>query len=102
MAGDFKHIGEIDKVLHSPPRLMIVAVLAAFEEVDFLYLLNETGLTKGNLSTHLSRLEEEGYIDVTKTYQDKRPLSLYRLNSSGRQALKVYRKQLRGILKDTE
>jgi DNA-binding transcriptional ArsR family regulator len=95
MSDDYASLTDFDRVLHSPARLTIVAILSAVEEADFLYLLNESGLTKGNLSTHLSKLEESGYIEIEKTYRGKIPLTLCRLTRAGRQAFINYRNQLK-------
>jgi DNA-binding transcriptional ArsR family regulator len=95
MSDDFASLTDFDRILHSPARLTIVAILSAVEEADFIYLLNESGLTKGNLSTHLSKLEETGYIEIEKTYRGKIPLTLCRLTKAGRAAFKHYRKQLK-------
>jgi DNA-binding transcriptional ArsR family regulator len=92
---DYSHLTNFDRVLHSPARLTIVAILSAVEEADFVYLLNESGLTKGNLSTHLSKLEQTGYIEIEKTYRGKIPLTLCRLTKNGQIAFKNYRKQLK-------
>ena len=92
---DFASLTDFDRILHSPARLTIVAILSAVEEADFVYLLNESGLTKGNLSTHLSKLEESGYIEIEKTYRGKVPLTLCRLTLTGRQAFTEYRQQLK-------
>jgi len=64
-------IADLDRVIHEPGRLMIVALLFAVDRADFLYLQHETGMNKGTLFSHLSRLEEAGYIAVTKTYRGK-------------------------------
>jgi DNA-binding MarR family transcriptional regulator len=85
---------DLDRVIHEPARLTIVAILSAVESADFLYLQRETGLTKGNLSAHLSKLEGAGYISIEKTYRGKVPLTLCRLTKSGQAALKHYRRQL--------
>ncbi len=85
---------DLDRVIHEPARLMIVAILSAVESADFLYFQRETGLTKGNLSAHLSKLENAGYISIEKTYRGKVPLTLCRLTESGQAALKQYRQQL--------
>ncbi len=85
---------EIDPLIHAPARLRIVAALSDLEEADFLYLLHLTGLTKGNLSTHLSKLEQAGYVDIEKTYRGKRPLTLCRLTQAGRQAFSQYRREM--------
>ena len=95
MIDDYSKLTNFDRVLHSPARLTIVAILSAVEEADFVYLLNESGLTKGNLSTHLTKLEQTGYIDIEKTYRGKIPLTLCRLTKNGRIAFKHYRKQLK-------
>lgn len=85
---------DIDDVIHAPARLAIVATLNAVEEADFRYLLNATGLTKGNLSTHLSKLEEAGYVQIEKTFRGKMPLTLLRLTPQGRAAFEAYRRNM--------
>jgi len=102
MGDYFASLTDFDRILHSPARLTIVAILSAVEEADFLYLLNESGLTKGNLSTHLSKLEESGYLEIEKTYRGKIPLTLCRLTRAGRQAFIDYRKQLKRFVDLTE
>lgn len=85
---------DIDDVIHAPARLAIVATLNAVEEADFRYLLNATGLTKGNLSTHLSKLEEAGYVQIEKTFRGKTPLTLLRLTPQGRATFEAYRRNM--------
>jgi len=91
-------MSELNRVIHEPARLTIVAVLSSVKEADFLYLLRETGLTKGNLSTHLVRLEEAGYVEIEKTFRGKIPLTLVRLSPEGRLAFEDYRKSMKDIL----
>jgi len=91
-------ISELDRVIHEPGRLMIAALLFAVEKADFLYLLHETGLNKGTLSSHLSRLEEAGYVEVEKTYRGKVPQTLLHLTKAGRKAFEEYRRKLKGAL----
>jgi DNA-binding transcriptional ArsR family regulator len=91
MNEQLRAIAELDRVIHEPGRMMIVALLAAVEECDFLYLLRETEMSKGNLSTHLTRLEECGYVEIKKTYRGKLPQTLLRLTASGRSAFNKYR-----------
>jgi DNA-binding MarR family transcriptional regulator len=79
-------MSELDRVIHEPARLTIIVLLSSVKEADFLYLLRETRLTKGNLSTHLVRLEEAGYVNIEKTFRGKIPLTLVRLTSEGRAA----------------
>lgn len=88
-------IAELDRVIHEPGRLMIVALLSAIKECDFLYLQHETGLNKGNLSSHLARLEEAGYVQIEKTYRGKVPQTLLRLTKEGRAAFEEYRQKLK-------
>src|SRR5208337_1913380 len=89
---------EIDRVIHEPGRLMIVALLFAVDKSDFLYLQHETGMNKGTLSSHISRLEEAGYVEVVKTYRGKAPQTLLRLTDAGRQAFEQYRRKLKEAL----
>ena len=91
-------IAELDRVIHEPGRLMIVTLLFAVERSDFLYLLHETGMNKGTLSSHVSRLEEAGYVEVSKTYRGKVPQTLLRLTGAGRRAFEGYRRKLKGAL----
>ena len=94
MNEQLRAIAELDRVIHEPGRMMIVALLAAVEECDFLYLLTQTEMSKGNLSTHLTRLEESGYVHIKKTYRGKVPQTLLRLTASGRSAFDEYRRRL--------
>ncbi len=88
----------VDPVIHAPARLAIVAALAAVDEADFRYLLYATGLTKGNLSAHLRKLEEAGYVHITKTFRGRIPLTLCRLTPKGRQAFQRYREAMLAYL----
>jgi DNA-binding transcriptional ArsR family regulator len=90
---------DLDRVIHEPARLLIVALLAGVKEADFLWVLRESALTKGNLSSHLAKLEEAGYVELEKTYKGKIPLTLLRLTRQGRAALETYKKSLDGLLK---
>jgi len=91
----------IDRVLHEPARAVIVAILDAVESADFLYLQRETGLTKGNLSSHLAKLETAGYITIQKTFRGKLPLTLCSLTPQGKQAFARYREQLTRFIAGT-
>jgi len=98
MNEQIQKIAELDRVIHEPARLMIVALLSEVEEADFLYLLRETGMSKGNLSSHLSRLEAALYVEVTKTYRGKIQMTLCRLTETGRTAFEQYRAALKASL----
>ena len=93
-----QNIAELDRVIHEPGRLMIVALLFAVERSDFLYLQHETAMNKGTLSSHLSRLEEAGYVEVVKTYRGKIPQTLLHLTDAGREAFEQYRRKLKAAL----
>ena len=93
-----QQLAEINRIIHEPARLMIVALLAAVVEADFNYLHQATGLTKGNLSVHLSKLEEAGYITIEKTFRGKYPLTICRLSGQGREVLDHYRKVIKAAL----
>jgi DNA-binding MarR family transcriptional regulator len=88
----------IDRVIHEPARLLIVAHLYVIAEADFIFLERQTGLTRGNLSSHLRRLEEAGYIEVRKEFADRMPRTILRLTESGRESFDSYRKKIRVIL----
>lgn len=98
MDDDLRKIYDIDRIIHEPARLVITALLFGAVEVDFLYLHRETGFTKGNLSSHLTKLEEADYIHVDKSFVGKKPRTTIRLTSEGREAFKGYQTQLeRGL-----
>lgn len=99
MTDEFRQIVNFDRLIHEPSRLAIMAVLAASEGADFTYLLNATGLTKGNLSAHLSKLEDAGYINIVKTFKGKYPNTMCSLSKQGRAAFKEYRKQYVSLAK---
>ena len=101
MSLDLRKVAEVDRLIHEPARLMIVTILSAVDSADFLYLQRETELTKGNLSSHLSKLEAAGYIDIQKTYRGKIPLTMCKLNETGREAFAKYRIQLKYIVENT-
>ena len=97
---DLHPITDIDRAIHSPARLTILAYLAAVDSVDFIFLMNQVGLTRGNLSSHLNTLEETGYINVTKEFVEKVPRTVIRLSEEGRRSINTYREQMRTIIDD--
>jgi DNA-binding MarR family transcriptional regulator len=88
-------IASLDRLIHEPARLMIVTVLATVAEADFIYLVRETGLTKGNVGAHLVRLEAAGYLEIEKTFHGKVPRTVCRLTDAGLAAYRTYRDALR-------
>mgnify|MGYP006273317971 FL=1 len=96
-----KHVSailDIDRLVHEPARLVLLSILYAVESADFNYLSGETDLTKGNLSSHLSRLEDAAYIHVEKTYKGKTPLTIYRITADGGHALETYLSRMGNFL----
>lgn len=90
----FEQLANLDRRVHDPARLSILTALASCERADFLFLLRITGLTKGNLSSHLSKLEEAGLVEIEKRFLDKKPQTLVRLSGAGRQAIESYWKEM--------
>jgi len=88
----------IDRLVHSPARLSILTYLSVVEEGDAVYLLNQTGLTWGNLSANITRLQEAGYIEVMKEFKDKKPHTILKLTSIGKKAFHDYQNTMKGLL----
>lgn len=90
---DFSLPTKFDPLIHQPSRLAILAVLVGAESADFTYLLKATGLTRGTLSKHLSKLQEAGYIKIEKSFKDNYPNTSASLTRTGRKAFREYRRQ---------
>jgi DNA-binding MarR family transcriptional regulator len=99
-ANDSLPLTEIDRLIHEPARLSIIVTLYVVESADYTFLMHQTGLTWGNLSSHLSKLEEAGYVVVEKTFVGKKPHTLAALTEAGRAAFRTYRAQIEGVLRD--
>jgi len=97
---DHQPIAEIDRLIHEPARLMIMAYLYVVESADFLFLVHQTGLTHGNLSSHMSKLEAAGYIEVVKEFVDRKPHTMLQLTDKGRVAFQEYRQSMMHVLDD--
>lgn len=87
-----------DRLVHEPGRLAILIVLNAVEEADFLFLMEQTRLTKGNLSSHTAKLEAAGYVEIEKAFVGKIPRTVYRLTEAGARALETYRAHMADVL----
>jgi DNA-binding transcriptional ArsR family regulator len=83
-------MNDLDRVIHEPARLRIATVLAGVEWADFGFLLTVLKLTRGNLSSHIDRMEKAGYIEVRKQFNGKIPHTDYRLTPTGKEALDRY------------
>ena len=97
MSAALQELAALDRVIHEPARLMITTILFGVREADFLYLQRECGLTQGNLSSHLARLEEEGYVRIEKTFKGKYPLTICSLTRKGRAAFENYAQTIRHV-----
>ena len=95
---NLRPLAEIDKTIHEPARLMILATLHAVESADFLFVERQTGLTRGNLSSHMGKLEAAGYIEIKKEFVDKIPRTLLRITDEGREALLDYTNNMKQVL----
>ena len=91
---DVRALASLDKLIHEPGRLAVISYLAVVREVDFLFLMNQTGLTRGNLSAHMAKLEKAGCVKVEKAFVDRTPRTTYRLSAEGRERFATYRKQM--------
>jgi DNA-binding MarR family transcriptional regulator len=92
---DVQPLTTVDKVIHEPARLNIMAHLYVIESADFLFMMRQTGLTFGNLSAHMSKLEAAGYIKIIKEFVGKKPHTMLKLTEKGKQAFDEYRKQMK-------
>ena len=99
MPTPFEHLAALNRLVHEPSRLAILTALSACDKADFLFLLNITGLTKGNLSSHLMKLEQANLVAIEKTYDGKQPITYAMLTPEGREALKEHWDRLERIRK---
>lgn len=90
----FKEITELDKLLHEPARLAIMTALANCESADFTFLQSLTGMSKGNLSSHLSKLEEAGLVSIQKSFIGKIPNTNVSLTKGGLEAIELHWEKL--------
>ena len=88
----------IDRLIHEPARYLIMAHLSVVDNADYLFLMNQTSLTWGNLSSHLSKLEAAGYISVKKEFVGKKPRTLLSLTEEGRSGFTTYRQNMKQTL----
>jgi DNA-binding MarR family transcriptional regulator len=91
---------DVNQIIHAPARLTLLAYLYVVESVDFVFLKNMTGLTWGNLSTHLTKLEEAGYVAMEKEFKGKKPHTMIHLTDEGRSAIREYKQSMQKILDD--
>jgi DNA-binding transcriptional ArsR family regulator len=92
-----KQLSNVDRLIHEPARYNVMALLYVVERADFLFVQNQTGLTPGNLSAHISKLEAAGYVDVNKEFVGKMPRTFLKLSDPGRMAFDDYRRHMREL-----
>jgi DNA-binding MarR family transcriptional regulator len=102
MAGTFEEMAALSRLIHEPARLAIMTALSVCESADFLYLQHLTGLTKGNLSGHLSKLEEAGLLSIEKEFVDKTPRTRARITEMGRAAIEQHWQKLEDLRKTSK
>jgi len=88
---------EVDRLIHEPARFMILSYLSVVYKADFLFIMNYIGLTRGNLSSHMTKLEDAGYIKVNKSFKGKRPNTLLSITRKGKKAYEEYTKIMKRI-----
>jgi len=93
-------LADIDQIIHAPARLMVLTYLYVVDSADYVFLVRMTGLTWGNLATHLAKLEKAGYIDIAKEFRGKKPHSTVNLTEDGRAAFREYKRNMQGVLGD--
>ena len=89
---------QLDDIIHSRIRLAVMAILAAVEDAEFTYLREQAGATDGNLGAHLKKLQGAGYVQITKSFVDDKPITRYQLTAAGRRAFRLYVKRLENML----
>ena len=99
MNSRLRQLAGLDRMIHEPARLMIAATLYLVKEADFLYLQNQTDLTKGNLSSHLAKLEEAGYVGVKKMFENRKPVTWFAVSTTGKTALKNHLAAMESLIK---
>ena len=92
------NIQDVDRLIHEPSRLIIIAQLYVVQSADFLFLQNQTQMTPGNLSAHLSKLEDAGYVEVTKEFIERKPHTALAFTKKGRAAFKEYRRKVKQFI----
>jgi DNA-binding MarR family transcriptional regulator len=97
---DLTPFNDLDRTIHSPARLMVMTYLYTVESADYIFLQNLTGLTWGNLSSHLTKLESEGYVAIQKEIVGKKPHSMVHLTDEGREAFRAYKNSMQDVLSD--
>ena len=97
---DLQPLAEIDQVIHASARLMVLTYLYVVESANYVFIKRLTGLTWGNLATHLAKLEEAGYIEIEKDFDGKKPQTTLRITAQGRAAFREYKQRMQQVFDD--
>jgi DNA-binding MarR family transcriptional regulator len=95
---DLRQIIEVDKLIHEPARIAILSLLHVVDSADFLFIMNHTGLTQGNLSSHLTKLEDASMIKIVKSFKGKKPHTTVELTKKGKEKFENYLSSMKGFL----
>ena len=98
---DLPSFTDLDKFIHEPARLIIMSILYVVKSADFIFLVGQTGMTWGNLSAHISKLETAGYVEIKKEFIGKKPHTTIHLTEQGRIAFDTYQKNMKKVLDET-
>jgi DNA-binding transcriptional ArsR family regulator len=97
MPGPFEQLASLNRLIHEPARLAILTALSACDKADFMFLLNVTGLTKGNLSSHLAKLEHGKLVAIEKRFEGNQPVTYVLLTRRGREAVEQHWERLDAV-----
>jgi len=100
MSVNLAPLSEIDRLVHEPARFQVMALLYVVESADYTFIMQQLGLTWGNLSAHISKLEDGGYVSVEKGFKGKRPQTMLSLTGEGRKAFQTYRQTMKQMLEE--
>jgi DNA-binding MarR family transcriptional regulator len=93
------HFKELDPLLHSQLRLAVISLLMSVESAEFTFIKEKTGATAGNLSVQLDKLEKASYIEINKSFRNKRPLTTCSMTKTGKKAFESYVKNLKNYIR---
>ena len=102
MPAPFEQLSTLDRLIHEPARLAILSALAACRRADFLFLQSVTGLTKGNLSNHLTKLDRTGLVRIEKTFKGRVPITYIHSTAQGRRGIERHWRRLEELRKATQ
>lgn len=102
MSTPFEALAGLDRLIHEPARFSILTALSSVKSADYLFLQRLTGLTEGNLSSHLSKLEDGGLVRIEKRFLDKKPHTQVQITEKGRNAIEHHWQQLETLRKDAK